>query len=260
MDMNKLFESLDEKVFTDELKKDLTEQFESAVEAKASELAEINEAKVQELVEVKAIEIAAEKIEEKVQELEEKAEEFQAILEQEMNEKEETLLNQVDAYLEKVVDEFVAEAKETLDEAKKAEKSDMIIEAMEAMVVATGVDIMKITEAKDSTDAELKLTEKTKKYDELVEENIKLQKEADSLMKLGIIAELKEGMSVIEAEKFGKLADLVEFSKDSDYISKLETIKESIGTQKSEKIEEKAEEKLEEKTKTSVTTSFSHLI
>lgn len=245
--LEKLFESLDEKVFTSELKSNLEAQFNEAVEAQVIVLAE-------------------QRIEEKTVELEEKAEEYKAILEQEMKEKEANLLDQIDAYLEKVVEEFIAESKGALDESIKTEKADMIIEAMEAMLVTTGVEISKIVEAKDATDAEVKLAESVAKYDAVIEENIKLEKENAKLLKMGVIAEMKEGLNIIDAEKFSKLAELVEFTNNESYIKKLEVIKESVKTsevqkeKEEEKIVEK-QEKINEKTeKEDLTTSFSHLI
>ena len=244
-----LFESLDEKVFTSELKESLETKFNEAVE-------------------LKALEIAATKIEEKTVELEEKAEEFQAILEKEMHEKEAELVDQIDAYLEKVVEDFIAEAKESLDESIKSEKADMIIEAMEAMIVSTGVNIAKIVEDKDSTDPENKLGTLTAKYDSAIEENIKLEKENAKLLKMGVIAELKEGMNVIEAEKFSKLADLVEFENSKSYLTKLDTIRESVMTSKASKVEDVVEkeetkiiaEKSEAEKKSDITLSFTHLL
>ena len=247
MDLEKLFEDLDEKVFTDELKSSLTEEFTAAVT---------------EAAELKALEISAVKIEEKICELEEASEEFKTILETESKEKEAQLLDQVDSYLEKVVEDFVIEASESLEESVKQEKADMIIEAMDAMIVATGVDISKIVEAKDSTDADLKLEESVVKYDTLIEENISLQKKNDELLQVGLINEMKEGMSLLESEKFDKLAKLVDFSADSLYVAKLDTIKESL--QKTETISEKEiiTEKVEtvKESKTSVVASISHLI
>jgi hypothetical protein len=265
MKLEKLFESLDEKVFTDELKSSLQETFDAAViEAAKVNEDDINE-KVETLAEVKAVEMIAEKVEDKISELEEKAEEFQAILEEEAKEKESALLDQVDLYLEKVVEDFITEAQDSLDESLKAEKADMIIEAMDAMIVATGTDILKISEAKDETDAELKLEETIEKYDELMEENLKLEKEKSAMMKMGLIAELKEGLNVVEADKFEKLAEMVDFNYDASYVEKLETIKESLGASKIvEKVEDKKEnreaivEKVEEKV--SLTTAFSHLV
>jgi hypothetical protein len=203
--LEKLFESLDEKVFTSEMKIELTESFNAAVELKAAELAEA-----------------------KIDALEEKAEELKVQLEEEYKAKEASLLEQVDSYLEKVVEDFVVEGKESLETSLVNEKADLMIEAFDAMLVAGGVEVSKIVEAKDSEDVETKLAESIEKYDALVEENIALEKEKANLIKMGVIMEMKEGLSLVEAEKFAKLAELVEFSNDANYTSKLETLKESI--------------------------------
>lgn len=235
----KLFESLDEKVFTSEVKENLEKQFNEAVEVKSLELTEA-------------------KMEEKIDELEEKADEYRAILEKEMQEKEVALLDQVDAYLEKVVEDFVSGAEAALKESVKTEKADMIIEAMEAMLVATGVKVAQIVESKDSADAENQVVDMTRKYDAVIEENIKLEKENTKLLKLGIITEMKEGMSVVEAEKFEKLANLVSFENSGEYLGKLDTIKESVKATKKEETAEVVSEKIVEKVEDKF--SFAHLI
>jgi len=264
--LDKMFESLDEKVFTPELKSDLTEKFEAAVKAKAEEIAKEG---LDEKIEVKAAEIASEKIEEKIQELETlseevktKLEEHKEKLEEEYKEKESELTDQVDTYLEKVVDDFVAESKESLEESLKDEKADMIIEAMDAMITSTGVKISQITEAKDSLDAESKLKELTEKYDTLVEENIKLEKQKVELVKKGVIEEISEGLDVIDTEKFNKMADMINFDSFDSFVEKLQLVRESIGSSKQKDVKKDVKKDvLEEKhDKESVVTSFNHLI
>lgn len=232
--IEKLFESLDEKVFTDELKESLSATFNEAVEAKSVELAEA-------------------KVAEKEVELQEAFDAQKEEMLKEAAEKEEALLEQVDAYLEKVVDDFIVEAKEQLGESIKAEKADLMVEAFESMLVAGGVDVAKIVEAKEDGSVEAQLEESVSKYDALVEENIALEKENEALIKMGVIAEMKEGLSIVEAEKFTKLAAIVEFSKDEEYANKLETIKESVKGAKAEPA--KVEENLNEDVK-----SYSHLL
>lgn len=228
MSLSKLFESLDEKVFTTELKESLEAQFNEAVEAKANSLAE---ARIEE-----EINNLNEKSEQHIDFLSEKAEEYVAMKQDEM-------LESLDKFLDRVIDEFVAEAKESLDESIKSEKADMIIEAFDSMLTATGVEVAKIVEAKNESGVEAKLAESIEKYDALVEENITLKEENDKLVKTGIIAEMKEGLTIVEAEKFEKLAELVEFTKDASFAEKLETIKESVkgaAEAKEEKITESA--------------------
>ena len=227
--LDKLFESLDEKVFTAELKQSLQEKFDDAVEVKASVIAE---SRIEE-----EIDSLNEKSEKHIEFLNEKAEEYVEMKQAEM-------LESLDKYLERIVDEFVAEAKESLDESVKNEKADMIIEAFDSMLVATGVKVASIVEAKQESEVDNKLQESVEKYDALVEEVIALKQENDRLLQMGVIAEMVEDLSLVEAEKFKKLANLVDFSRDEKYAEKLEQIKESIkGSATEEKLEESAEEK-----------------
>lgn len=212
MSLGKLFESLDEKVFTAEMKESMKTEFNEAVELKASVLADEH------------IEYLNEKSEEHIEYLNEKAEEYVKIREQE-------ILESLDKYLDRVVEEFMETAQDSLDESVKSEKADMIIEAFESMLVATGVEVSKIVEAKEQSGEaglEKELQESKEKYNRVVNENITLQEENEKLIKMGLIAELSEGLSIVQAAKFKRLADIVEFTRDESFVTKLETIKESV--------------------------------
>lgn len=226
MSLEKLFESLDEKVFTPELKESLETQFNEAVETKATVIAE-------------------EKINDEIESLNEKANDHIDLLEEKSQEyieaKQEELVESLDKYLERVIEEFVSEAKTALDESAKSDKADMIIEAFDSMLTAVGVDVANIVEAKDNNDVQSKLDETIEKYDNLIEENINMKEENDKLIKMGVISEMKEGLSIVESEKFEKLADIVEFSKDEDYAVKLQTIKESVKGTVEENLDEDAD-------------------
>lgn len=213
MSLEKLFESLDENVFTADLKEAMQAEFNEAVEAKAAVIAD---EKIEE-----EIDRLEEKSENHIDFIEEKAEEYVSLKEQEM-------LEAMDKYLNRVVEEFLVESQEALEESARSEKADMIIEAFDSMLVAAGVDVSRIAEAKESSDIENRLEESTNKYDSLVNENINLQEENERLIKMGVIAEMTEGLSIVEREKFQKLANLVEFTGDESFANKLETIKESV--------------------------------
>lgn len=211
--IDKILEKLDEKVFTPELKESLGAEFNEAVKIKAAQM-------IDEQVEEK-VDALSEKSEQHITLLTEKAEEYTGLVKEEM-------LDSLDKYMERVIEEFLGESKAALDKSLKSEKADMIIEAFETMLVAGGVDVARISEAKDESSLENKLQESTEKYDTLVEDNITLADENKTLIKMGVIAEIKEGLSLVEAEKFEKLANLVEFTKDAAFAEKLETIKESV--------------------------------
>ena len=233
--LEKLFESLDEKVFTPELKDALEVQFNEAVEAKAATIAD-------ERIE-EAVASLNEKSEAHIDFLNEKADAYVAM-------KQEEMLESLDKYLDRIVSEFLSEAQGALDESVKSEKADMVIEAFDSMLTATGVEVAKIVEAKDESAIEAKLEEGVAKYDALVEEVIALKEQNDTLIKMGVINEMKEGLSIVESEKFAKLADLVEFTRDESFAAKLEVIKESVKgavEAKDEKLEESAKPEAEVK-------------
>ena len=242
--LKELLESLDKEVFTPDMIDAVQAQFNESVETKAKEIAEMQiseavekaiaelketqEVELKEALEAKTVEIEekadayiAEALEAKTVEIEEKSQEFIAEKMKEMNES-------LDLFLDKVVEEFVTESKEKLNESLKAEKADMIIEAFESMVTAGSIDVMKIAEAKDLSYADSKLTESIEKYDALMADFLSLKKENTELAKSGIISEMKEGLSLVEAKKFETLAGMVPFSRDEKYTADLEVIKESV--------------------------------
>jgi Uri superfamily endonuclease len=244
--LEKLFESLDEKVFTNELKESLQAQFNEAVNIKAALLAE---ERIEEEIDAlndkseQHINFLNEKAEQHINFLDEKSEQHINFLDEKskqhidfLNEKADSyvemkqteMLNSLDAYLDRVVNEFMLEAKASLDASLKSEKADMIIEAFDAMLTATGVKVADIVEARDESSLDNKLEESINKHDALIDEIISLKEENHKLIKMGIIAEMSEGLSIVEAERFKRLAKLVEFTKDAAFVGKLETIKESV--------------------------------
>lgn len=213
MNLKKLFESLDENVFTTDLVESLELQFNEAVDEKAKLIAE-------------------ERIEDEIEDLNLKSELHIDTLTEKADEyiemKQSAMVDTLDKYLERIVEEFVTEAKDLLAQSLKTEQADMIIEAFDAMLTATGVEVAQIVEAKDESGVESKLDESKEKHDRLVEEIISLTSENEELIRMGVISEMVEGLTIVEAEKFKKLSNLVEFTRDDKYAEKLQTIKESV--------------------------------
>ncbi len=197
--LNPLFESMD---IDAETKAQLSEAFESAV------LEEVT-AKMDEYVDTK--------ITEKTLELEEA-----------YKEKEEYLTEALDGYMDTVVEEFVEENAPVFEAQIDEEKTKTLLEAFDTMVKVLGVDMMTIAEAKDESSSETKIEELTEEVSDLADRLIEAKRESDKYLKLGLISEMKEGLTVLEGEKFEKLSEMVEFSRDASYVEKLETIKESI--------------------------------
>jgi len=239
--LEKLYEAIDANVLTDEMKDSLALQFNEAVEAKAQTLAE---------------ELASEKISAVIDDMTERVEKLEALkedeiaaikesLEKEYSDKEAALTESIDTLLDKAIEEFVLESKVTLEESAKTAQAELLVEAVNSALVAAGVEITTILEAKDASSSEAKLAESIEKYDALMSKTIGLEKEVDNLVKLGVIAELKEGMTLVESEKFEKLAGIVDFSKDESYVNSLKMIKESVvgAVEKKEEVLEESTEK-----------------
>ena len=238
--LEKLLESLDKEVFTPEMVESIMTQFNESVETKAKEIAEAEllEAKeahdialkeaVEEAVEATTVEIEAKAESYIVEALSAKEVEFEAKAESYTEAKLAEINESLDLFMGKVVEEFLAESKEKLNESLRAEKADMIIESFEAMLTMGAIDVMKISEAKDQSYADSKLSESVTKYDALMADYLTLKKDNADLAKSGIIAEMKAGLSLVESKKFETLASMVTFSRDEKYASDLEVIKEQV--------------------------------
>lgn len=241
--LEKLFESLDDKVFTAELKESLQNEFNEAVEQKAEEIAadKINE----------SLEDLNEKSEEHIEFLNEKAEEY-------VEQKQQEMLEQVNKYLELVVDEFLNEKAEEIQSNVNESKADMIIDGFESMLVATGVKVKQISEAVEAESHDSILSKQKEKLNKVINENIELKETNQNLLKTGLIKELSENLTIIEAQKFKKLAEMVEFSQDEGYLEKLNVIKESIKS-KTDDVEQDESNNLNESNNSSKSV-YSHLV
>lgn len=204
--MNELFESLS---IDDKTKAELTEAFDKAVMAKSVELMESH--------------------------VQEKIEEARVELEEEYKEKVEDLEETLDGYLTSVVEEFVAENEIKHERIIEEAKVEKLLEAFDTMLKVTGVEMLEIQEAKsekeileDENSLENKLARLEEKLTEKEHDLIEARKEAAEYLKTGIIAEISEGLTIAEKEKFETLAEMIEFSKDEKYVNALETIKENL--------------------------------
>lgn len=145
------------------------------------------------------------------------------------------LVESLDSYLEIVVDEFIKENKVTIDKEVEAEKVNAIIEAFDTLLVTAGVDISRMVESKTEVEdkinesAERKVVEMEKRLDKLISEKKDLEKMNKDMLIIGLKTEVCEGLSVIQKDKFEKLASIVDMGDDKmEYLSRLEAIKESI--------------------------------
>jgi hypothetical protein len=194
--MKELLESLD---ISEDTKTKLIESFETAVSKKASDLVEAKES------------------------------EYEEYMFAQLTEAKESLENKLDNYLDKVVEQFVEENTISIDKSIDIAKHDAVLEGFNSLLVASGVQIKDIVEAKEVKD--VKVDESSQAIaDRLMIENTQLQERNAELLKTGLIKETSENMTTLQKDKFYRLADLIEFSHNepTKFVNKLDTLAESI--------------------------------
>jgi hypothetical protein len=129
-------------------------------------------------------------------------------------------------------------------------------------MIATGVEIAQIAEAKEEIEEELDESA-TALADRLMEENIELKEKNAELLKTGLVKESAEDMTAVQRDKFLKLARVVEFDASApvDFIEKMDTLVESVKGEKvvAEKAPEVEEKVIVESVGSSYATKASHL-
>lgn len=227
--LDKLFEAIDSNVLTDSLKNELEAQFNEAVEIKSTEIATaIIDQKEAELTEALNTKYDA-KFEEYKKKIDEQVDSF------------------ITATVENLVSESLNYMKQDLDNAKV----EALKEAFDALVVTAGTDIAKIhANLKESTkavDADL-----NKKYNALYEKFNALKDENAKIIKLGFLNEMSADLSLVEKEKFNKMAELIPFEKTSAYKNKIELVKTQVKGSKMKEYLSEAEVSADKKSDSSI--------
>ena len=222
--MNELLETLlnSESVNKEEVQKALEESIEKKIDEKAEILAE------QMLLE-KMPEALREEKEKLIEEYDQKLSDF--------NEK---ILETIDDYIKLSVEKIEDNIRENLEKEISVEKSDALIESFESMILSGGVDVMKIKESfEDNSDASFK-----QKFTEAKAQIDLLRTQVRELREELLIKEAQEDLSVVESEKFVKLAEL--HKGEENFEEKLNLLKESVKSKLQNEVKEKPSKVVEE--------------
>lgn len=209
---------LNEDVLTSELQSEIENRFNEAVEEKSKQLVE-------------------ERIEEEKQNL---IEEYDAKLE-DLNE---MLISKLDKFLDEEIENLKESISERITYDLDIEQADAIIEAFDAMVIASGADLMSI-QSKFEEKTSSKEKELTEKLDSTIAKNLELKTKVQDLEKEVTLSEACKDLTISEAEKLRKVASL--YPVDEDFAEKVKVLKESI----LEKVEEAPKEEKKEEIKES---------
>lgn len=180
--------------------------------------------------------VAADRIaaleEEYQQRLNEDAETLMARMDEAVEETKAELVEQIDGYLNHVVESWINDNAVALEGAMKVELVNSFIDGMKGLFKEHYFDIpedrLDIVEeqAKEIAQLQEALNTLTEEHDELVGEKV-------ALIKSAIQEEIANDLTETEKEKFAGLVENVEFTDSDEYQQKLETIKESYFPTKS---------------------------
>ena len=247
MSLEKLFESLDENVFTPALKDELTATFNEAVEKKAKVIAD-------------------DEIQTRLAEINEKAESYKSYLQNEqkqyiekINEKaeeytnlyKEELLSKLDQYLSVIAENFVKDANESLKSNLNEHKMKALDGLFTSMCRVTGVDALGIIKESKRlvNDKGESLTKQVNSLTESIfklNDKIKKQKSTiNELLKMGVISQIGEGLTLIQRDKFERLAESIAFTNDKKYVRQLEQLRDTVkGVSEEKSVSESKKTKL----------------
>ncbi len=145
-----------------------------------------------------------------------------------------SMVEKVDDYLSYVVEQWMTENELAIERGLKGEIAEDFISGLKGLFEDHYIDVP--DEKYDILEANLtKIEELEDKLNKQMEENVQLKKAKGELVKESMIADVADGMTDTETEKFQSLVDDVEFSDEDSYTEKLQVIKESyFGTGKVE--------------------------
>ena len=137
-----------------------------------------------------------------------------------------SMVEKVDDYLNYVVEQWMSENELAIERGLKGEIAEDFISGLKGLFEDHYIDVP--DEKYDILEANLtKIEELEDKLNKQMEENVQLRKAKGELVKESMIADIADGMTDTETEKFQSLVDDVEFSDEDSYKEKLQTIKES---------------------------------
>lgn len=133
---------------------------------------------------------------------------------------------QLDRYLDYVVEEFLEQNEIALESGIKVEIAESMFEGFKNLLSEHNVDVS--SEKIDLVDEVIEENaEIVESYNREVDKNISLTEELKTLKKEILIAELTEDLTAVEADKFAKLLENVEYTSEESFIKKVTILAEA---------------------------------
>jgi hypothetical protein len=138
----------------------------------------------------------------------------------------ESLVERVDAYLEYVADEWIAENALAVEHGLKTEMTESFLQGMRSLFEDHYVTIPE--DRYDVIESMVdKLDEMESKLNEQIERNVALNRRLAESVADVIFADISEGLALSQKDKLASLAENVEFDSEANYREKLVTLRES---------------------------------
>ena len=197
-DVNALFGGED---LSEEFKEKAKLVFETALNAKVSEVKEALEAK------------------------------YQETLDERIAEEKSALSERVDNYLEYVADEWFNENALAVEQGLKTDMTESFLSGMKSLFEEHYVTIP--DDKYDVLESMVeKLDDMETKLNEQIEKNVSLNSRLGESVANGILESVSEGLASTQKEKLASLSQSVEFESEESYREKLETLRESYFSSK----------------------------
>jgi hypothetical protein len=153
-------------------------------------------------------------------------EQFDSKLAEQVEEIKEGIVEQVDGYLNYVVEQWMTDNELALENGIKAEILESFVSGMKGLFEQHYIDM---PEEKFDLLGELEeqVEDVKSKLDDQLAANVELTKKINEMTRASTIAEASSGMADTDAEKFNALAEELSFEDVDTFKSKLQTIKEN---------------------------------
>ena len=163
------------------------------------------------------------KLREEMERLEEK---YQELYAKELDEAQNEMAEQVDNYLNYVVQEWMKKNEMAVEHKMKTEIADSFIAGLRALFEEHNIAMP--DEQYDMLDAAAeKVDELEGKLNESIEKNVELTKENGEFQRNEILLDVASDLADTEVEKFAELTESIEYQSADNYREKVTTIKEN---------------------------------
>lgn len=153
-------------------------------------------------------------------------EEFNEQLVEQVESIKEGLVEQVDGYLDYVVEQWIAQNEIALEHGMKSEILEGFVSGLKGLFEEHYIDI---PEEKFDVLASMEehIEQLSAKLDETVASNVEMKRSLSEMKRAEIIAEVSDGLSDTEVEKFTGLAEEMSFEDSESFKTKVQTIREN---------------------------------